>query len=434
MRQVPVLALLFILAIMIPTDMSFEVGPLRLTFYRVFLIIALFPSAYVVFAGRRGRVIASDWLMLFFAVWGPLCLLKHHGPETATETGGIFFIEALAPYLFARVVVSDENKSRSLAAALCAIVCTLTVFTVPEMLTGNHFIRTAFAALQGKGFSSPIEPRYGLHRAFASFDHPILWGSFAASAIGLSWCSFAAYDRITTTRLARTGAVVLGAFTAVSSGAMAAIMSQFLVLGWERVSRFLRRRWLVLTGILLAMYIGIDVLSNRSGMKVLLSYLTFSPGTAYGRLNIWHYGHQEVLRHPIFGIGLNDWIRPAWMVSSSVDNFWLLNSMRYGLPGGLAILVATIVLMARVGRQIARCPEQASKLLRFGWVVSMIGLSIAACTVHFWNAAFVYFGFMLGCGASLAAIEPRGRKRAPAARSQRASSTARSFVKAPTRP
>ena len=41
----------------------------------------------------------------------------------------------------------------------------------------------------------------------------------------------------------------------------------------------------------------------------------------------------EVGRHPVFGIGLNDWTRPWWRAKmASFDNFWLLQAMRFGLP------------------------------------------------------------------------------------------------------
>ena len=74
---------------------------------------------------------------------------------------------------------------------------------------------------------------------------------------------------------------------------------------------------------------------------MLITYLTFNSGTAYWRLHIWNFGSAEVWRNPLFGIGLNDWARPSWMWTASVDNFWLLTAMRYGIPAFL-LLVAGI--------------------------------------------------------------------------------------------
>ena len=57
----------------------------------------------------------------------------------------------------------------------------------------------------------------------------------------------------------------------------------------------------------------------------------FNPQTADGRLIILEYGSAEIARHPVFGIGLNEWVRP-WYKKQSVDNFWLSHAMRFGLP------------------------------------------------------------------------------------------------------
>ena len=52
----------------------------------------------------------------------------------------------------------------------------------------------------------------------------------------------------------------------------------------------------------------------------MIDNLAFDAKTGWGRTEIFQYGAAEVLRHPIFGIGLNDWVRPWWR-KPSVDNF-----------------------------------------------------------------------------------------------------------------
>lgn len=403
LKRTPPLATLFLLCILLPTSISFLVGEFRLTPYRVLLLISFLPTAFIVFSGKRGGRIRSDWLMLLFAVWGPLALLIHHGFDVAYKTGGIFVVEALGPYLLARVIIRRPEHVRSLAALLTVIVLILLAFTIPESITGKHFLREFFAALQGSAFYSEINTRYGFHRAFGPFDHPILYGVFCASVFGLSWCALTRSDSISPFRFTRSSAVVLAAMTSLSSGAMAALMTQFVITGWERVTRSVRKRWILLGSGIAGGYLVIDLLSNRTGLHVLLSYLTFSSATAYGRMNIWRYGKAEVLRNPLFGIGLNEWERPAWMISGSVDNFWLLNAMRYGLPGGLAVLLASLFMVIAVGKAIPRQPHLVDRLLRFGWITSMVGLMVSAFTVHYWNASFVYFTFFLGAGACLIA-------------------------------
>ena len=114
------------------------------------------------------------------------------------------------------------------------------------------------------------------------------------------------------------------------------------LIGWEVLTRGIRARWRLLSlGCVLA-YFSIDLLSNRTPFHVIVTYLTFNVQTGYNRILIWQYGSAEVLRHPIFGIGLGDWERPAWM-SSSMDNFWLVIAVRYGLPAFILICRAVIL-------------------------------------------------------------------------------------------
>jgi hypothetical protein len=36
---------------------------------------------------------------------------------------------------------------------------------------------------------------------------------------------------------------------------------------------------------------------------------------------------------------------------------------------------------------------------RMAWMVIIVGLAVSGFTVHFWNAVFVYFFFLIGTGA-----------------------------------
>ena len=144
-------------------------------------------------------------------------------------------------------------------------------------------------------------------------------------------------------------------------------------------------------------YVGIDVLSNRSPIPVLISYLTFNPGNAYMRLLIWDFGSAEVLRHPLFGIGLNNWTRPIWM-AASVDNFWLNTAMRYGLPGVLLLVAGIVANLTQIMR--ADLPDSL-KPVRLGHVITMAGTLMVLWTVHIWGSTAVLVLFYFGSGVWL---------------------------------
>ena len=90
-------------------------------------------------------------------------------------------------------------------------------------------------------------------------------------------------------------------FTSLSSGPLLAATLQIGIVGWGWITR---NAWWALVGLAVLGYVVVDLLSNRSPVNVMISYLTFNSASAYWRLHIWNFGIQEVWRHPLFGIGL----------------------------------------------------------------------------------------------------------------------------------
>jgi hypothetical protein len=151
---------------------------------------------------------------------------------------------------------------------------------------------------------------------------------------------------------------------------------------------------MLLSGFLM-LWFAVSLASNRGFVKVFISYFTFSPQSAYNRTLIWDYGSAEVARHPVFGIGLGDWIRAPWM-SDSMDNFWLLTAVRYGMPA-LLFLVAAIVYIAIEQSRSCRRDIHLNRY-RMGWLTIIFGFTVSGITVHFWNALFAYFFCSIGTG------------------------------------
>lgn len=406
-HRLPWLATIFVLALILPTETSFMVGSLRLGPYRVVLLVAIVPLALNLFSQRYGPIRAADVLILGYALWAMLALAVHHDTNVALESGGIRLVEAFGAYVVGRACIRDRQQFRSLARLVVGVVLLVGVFTFIESVTGRHLIKTMFAATTGQSFSSSIEPRFGFHRAFGPFDHPILWGVFASSAIGLSWYASGRASETMTRKVVRTGLISVAAATSVSGGAMAAIWAQFLIIGWDYITRGQRHRWKILIAGLIAGYVFIDLVSNRSGLKVLLSYLTFSPATAYNRMIIWEWGfYQNVLPNPVFGIGFNEWVRPSWMHSTSMDNFWLYQMVTHGLPA-FALLASAVIAAGWRLRSIR--PSETVPALHLAWMTTMVGACVAACTVHYWNQSFVWFCLIIGLAPAISSDVRRAR-------------------------
>jgi O-antigen ligase len=206
------------------------------------------------------------------------------------------------------------------------------------------------------------------------------------------------FGRLKLSNATRCGLVLLALFSSLSAGAFLALAVQLSLIVWDFRTRRLAHRWWILGGIVVAAFVVVNILSHRTPFEVFISYLTFNEGSSYNRVLIWTYGTQEVLNHPIFGIGYHDWERPYWM-GDSVDNLWLLFAMRYGVPG-IALLVLAI---AAAFRNMAAGPGvKETALYRKALLVSFVGTCFAAATVDLWNGSYTLFMFLLGAGAWIA--------------------------------
>ena len=171
----------------------------------------------------------------------------------------------------------------------------------------------------------------------------------------------------------------------------------------------------------LAAYIVVDILSTRNPFHVFVSYLTFSPESAYNRILIWRYGTASVGDYPFFGVGFGYWARPDFM-SGSMDNFWLVHAVSFGLPNAIAFVLAITLLLRAVGR--VALTDKLTMACRSAYLVSMGGMIFAGMTVHYWNAMYIWFLFLLGSGAWILREEgdsqnddgPSGKRRGRARR------------------
>ena len=387
----------FFISIFAPTVLSVQLGSIRLTLYRITLLIFLAFSIPAILKSAKPKLKNPNFYIVIYAIWAALALTVNHGLEMV-ETSGIYFIEVVGPFFITLAYCNTVKKIQKVVWAYLLTVCLTLLVTLPETLTGFNWLYKTLGSSGTPG--AHIGKRMGLHRAFGSFDHPILQGVYAGTAIGLAW--------FTVKKKFVFIAALVATITSVSSGAIASVFIQFMLIGWETFTKSVTKRWRLLLIILIIIYILIDLISNRPAMRAILTNLTMSPHTAYWRMMIWEYGMDNVWGSPIFGIGHHDWVRPYWMYSGSMDAFWLVSMVRYGLPA--FFFYATSFLIVIFGLLSYKSPTKEILLMRRGWLCGMIGLAISSCTVHLWNNAFIFVNFYLGLGAAMLIVFRRESK------------------------
>lgn len=393
--KLPVPVLLYLLAVVIPVQ--FHLGPLSLNGLRLLLLVLIIPLTLRLLLGKYGRLLWTDLLFLLHIFWATVSLAVNN-PDRVVENMGSTSIEFIGAYVLGRAYIRDAETFAALARSVIIIVIATLPVAIYETLTGHPIVIEVIRRLPGLT-SFPIvtiDGRLGLERVQAIFPHPIHYGLFASVAFSLCFVGFKGIFS-TPRRYLLSILIGLSVFLALSSGALLAVVLQIGLIFWAWMMSPVKHKWLALLALFAILYVTVDLLSNRTPIRVFMTYATFSPHNAYWRSIIFEWGMKNVWANPIFGLGLNDWVRPHYMHSGSMDNFWLVMATRYGVPGFLFLALGYLIALWQVGR---RNFNENPTLLQFrrAWMFTFSGLSFTLVTVHIWSTAYSFVFFLFGAG------------------------------------
>ena len=384
-----------ILMLSIVMPIIINLAGLTLTSSRIVLVLTFIPVFVFWITGKAGRIRVADIMVVSCAAWTVIALLAVEG-LARVNYAGIVAIEMLCPYLIARCYIRGEADY----AALMRFFRWIAIFLAPAAMVEALTTKRLYVMLLDPVFhvlaKAPYEFRMGMSRAQVVFEHPILYGVYVATFCAPVYMVARAQGRSPFKSLIFVSPVVIATFFSLSTGAYLGLIMQMLFIAWAFIFQTNPKRWIILTALVALAYVVVSLLSNRTPFEVFISYLTFNSSTSYMRVLIFTFGMENVWINPLFGMGLGEWVRPSWMYASSVDNFWLVMAMRYGIPAFVLIALAYATTFATMMR--ARPASTAAGLYRDGHVFSLIGLATAMCTVHLWTASFVFMMFMLGAG------------------------------------
>ncbi len=385
--------MLALLLVSLVTPFFFFLGGLRLSMYRLYLLV--FATSIIIrwANGSAGRVLVPDILVVVTSFWMMAALFVNHGVADQWEFAGILVVETIVPYLAARVLIRNLASFRTFVWWYFLVVAVMMPFALYENKTGDPILLDLFRGILSVYRDVNQEPRMGLERAQATMPHPILFGVFCAPVFALSWYTLSPEGAFFK-QVCRPLVVGVAVFSSLSSGAFMGVLLQAFLIGWDEVLKSIKNRWKIFAFLFAVVYIVLELASNRNAFQIIATEMTFSPGSAWNRIHIFNYAIDDIFRNPIFGIGLGSWSRPDWLLPS-VDNFWLLVSMRYGIPAWFlltltALLVCWKAIAAPLSGQHAR--------VRRGYLIAFISMIVSAFTVHLWDASYCVFMFLLGAG------------------------------------
>lgn len=375
----------FIFSLILP--LGFLVAGFRVDPTRLVAMFTIIPFAAMVYGGRYGPVRGPDILLPLYGIWVIIALVAVHGFEQI-DFGGIAFVEVVGAYLIGRVLVRDLDTFKFMLRLLMWCLAILFPLVIYELLTQRMLFTEIFGGVFDVPQRSPsARTRLNLQRIQTVFDHPILFGLFCSMLFGNAYIYF---RNSPFKRFVVMGFIAMMTLFSLSSAPLLALALQLGLIVWGIMTK---DNFKLFLGLAVFFYITIDLLSNRTPITIMIDMLVFEAGTAWTRVITFRYAQPVVLDNPIFGIGFNDWPRPHWLVAS-VDNYWLLTAMRYGLVGLVLLAAAFLVHVYQVS--VAKITDEETRRFRLGYTIVLAGIIFTIVTVHIWGGllslVFMYIG------------------------------------------
>lgn len=414
----------FFAAAILPVELTVQVGALNMTPFKLIMLVVAIPALIQFFS--RCRFTGLDALFFAYAIYTMVCTLIKTG-VSAIDGIGLFGMETIVVYAIVRVAIRSVDNFRAAIQFLIGIMVILGLLAIPEAVMFNRFLHDIPAILTGIQYPQQNDIRFGMLRASSTFSHQILFGIAVSSLVIYAWIFSESVFRRVRTLIGLT----VGAFFSLSSSAWLLFVIQLGFIAAERMTRMVPKRGMIILLGISAVYIFLELASNRGPVMLITQYLTLNSQSSYFRILIWEYAIDDVWRSPLIGIIPTDWTRPAWM-PVSIDNHWLVLALRGGIPSFLFIAIFIIITLYRIanmpypgqppavketgprngqrsgGRGTEEWdPKRPTLDIRNGWIISILSLVLGGATVAYYGKMFPIFTFYLALGpALLAMVDP----------------------------
>ena len=400
-------ALILVAAILMPPEVRFTLAGNALYSYRLAYLV-LVPWMLWQIIRQRQDYRLPDLLVLLSAVWIIIAFIVVYGVGRGLTSGLGVALDSTVPYFVARFSFRRLDDLRRFLVVLAPVILVLVAILCLEAVTHSRFTREfaqlIFGQLGAAEYGETNLPaiqsdtRYGLLRAMGPFSHPILAGTFMASYLAL-----VLFSRIRGWPFWAGLAAAVGAIVTLSSAALLGLLLVAVLAFYERFQRLVRfLNWPLFVGLTGAVLLTLHFVSENGLINVLIRY-TLNPQTGYFRLLIWEYGALSVANYPWFGIGYEPYVRPAFMLTDSVDAFWLFLSMRNGLPATILLGAAVRISIFSASMAALRIRTAESETVR-GVVIALTVMSVLGFTVSFFGGMLIWYFIILGLTTSLASI------------------------------
>jgi O-antigen ligase len=321
----------------------------------------------------------------FFAVAGAAWILA----SSALNGGfrpyvGAEALDFLGAYLVGRAFVIGPSNFRTFARALGPITIALVALAVLDILVGRYITLDSF------GIPNQAADRFGWVRAASVFPNAEHYGTFCVVA-----ASIFLYSERSIRRVVYVSLSVLGCALSLSSGPFFGLAIVAAAFSYDCILNRYHWRWKILMTMVGGFVTSVFLITGHPVVWILL-HLTLDPQTGFFRLATWNSALPLISESPFVGHGLVQLgdSGDAQFFLSSVDNVWLLEALRYGLPGVILLAMTIFTPLLRGASTVGTSSVQT------GLSLAIVAIALIGLTVHFWNATWLFLHFCVGIRAS----------------------------------
>jgi len=408
--RLPFIPALVVFAVLAPEALGFIVADFRLTPARL-VFLALAPVMLVSFSSLLGsaryRFTISDILLPLATFWSLFALSRTQGFGDALKSGGVTALEMISPYLLMRSLLNDVRQVHAIVRLFCILSALVGPLAIVDTLTNEPILHdslariTGYSYFEGAGLARNLADNYrlGLFRAQGIFEHPILLGVVMCFALLLT------RDLVgPVKKFCRIGCA-LGLFLSLSSAPWQGFLAGIGLMLFSRIFGFPHRWMFVVFGAAFA--VGSVFMVTSNPWVYIFNYMTLDASTGYYRLLIWQYAGTAALESPLFGIGLlADWVREDWM-GASIDSYWLVLALHYGIPcsimTGLGLIGACSLAVRQTRANSGQIGPREVKLAETLGILMFLTVMLGF-TVHFWGVSGMLTTLFAGMRAALGEI------------------------------
>jgi hypothetical protein len=386
----PVVFALALMGALLPTELAMYVGGARFTPGRTGIFLLIIPAITVALRARR-HFLLSDSFAIATAAWMILATLQTGGLETLSSAGAEA-AEFLGSYLVARAFIGGREALDKFIQMLKIIVIIIVILGAVDRLTG-YYVAHDLAATAAQ--VPPLAPsfREDSLRAIASFDHPILFGTFCclAGAIFL-------YSERGVKRLLYFGICAIGTILAISSAAVMGLVLSIMIFSYDKIMGAWVWRWKVLVGCTSMLVISVFFISNNP-IGWFIGHLTLDPETGYYRVMIWDLATAQISLSPITGFSFSTFNNEV--LDGTVDCVYLVYALRFGVPMIVLLLLTNFATFIFPGQNRLSHSNSYVDNMRVAFTLVLVLFMLIGLTVHFWNFMWIFWGMCIGIRASI---------------------------------